>query len=68
MQLCQKKVRLDKTITDEDVRQKKILKCYKGYEVPKVYYGEDECISNNPNEAFPLNYVICLKTNGVHID
>jgi hypothetical protein len=37
-------------------------------QVPKEFYGAKECTSNNPNLAFPLNYVICLKTNGVEVN
>ena len=68
IQLCKKKVRLDLTITNDLVRMKKQLMCYRGYEVPRILYGAQECINYNPNEAFPLNYVICLKTNGVPVD
>ena len=68
MQLCDKKVYLDTTITDPEVRNKKKILCYQRSQVPKEFYGAKECTSNNPNVAFPLNYAICLKTNGVEVN
>tara|TARA_B110000285_G_scaffold156623_1_gene174774 strand:- start:186 stop:578 length:393 start_codon:yes stop_codon:yes gene_type:complete len=63
--MCNKKVELDKNITSLDVKSKQELLCYQKYEVPKELYGYRECKHNDPNLAFPIKYIICLKTNGI---
>ena len=32
-----------------------------------MLYGYQECLNNNPNLAFPLKYIICLKTNDIAV-